>query len=411
VVVTTTTNAGQRGTAGLVRGTGSPRAEEVGGQRGQDRGGGGDQAGQPDGAVDVGGPGWRAVAEGAPALGLALVEVGAAEAHPERPGERGLAAAGVRARVRGPVAAHGAQGSAPAPAGQRGQGHGQGGGQPGRYQVRHIVETGGGPAEPFVTHAVMADHRVQRVHRPVAEQAACAGHRAPQQRRHHGVAGVLRHRLHRRAGQFGRGKPGGVAAAQRREPAARGVEVAGRQRAGECRRLGGQAGTAEHRPGRRRGERRTGQRAAPGQPLPGPAGGGHGTGAGHSEQRAAGPAGRPEPPLGAGRGGAEGGDRVAAARVGEQGVEGGAEQQAGGEPGPVPHQRRRGGRGSAGRARRPVKGEGEAGGAPGGADGDFMAGLPRGNHAPGEKDRRPECPGSRIEAPLSLPTAARSWLT
>jgi hypothetical protein len=63
------------------------------------------------------------------------------------------------------------------------------------------------------------------------------------------------------------------------------------------------------------------------------------------------------------------------------------------------------------RARRAVKGEGEAGGAPGGAGADIMAGLPRGNHAPGAKDRRPECPGSRIEAPLSLPTASRSWLT
>ncbi len=226
-----TTNVGCRGRAARFRQPGSPRparpAERVRGSRAQDRGGEGDEPGQPDGAVDVGGAGRRPIAEGAAPLGQALVDVGAAEADPERTGERGLAAARVRAGMRGPVAAHGAQSPAPAPADRGGQGHGQGGGQPGGHQVCHVIEAGGGPAEAFVTHGVMADHRVERVHRPVAEQAADAGRRAPQQRRDHGVAGVLRDRLHRRAGQLGRGEPGGVAPAQRGEPAPRVCEVPG----------------------------------------------------------------------------------------------------------------------------------------------------------------------------------------
>src|SRR5229473_4173135 len=34
-----------------------------------------------------------------------------------------------------------------------------------------------------------------------------------------------------------------------------------------------------------------------------------------------------------------------------------------------------------------------------------MASLPRGDLAPSRRTQRPECPGSRINAPLSLPTA------
>src|SRR5213079_2102252 len=62
-------------------------------QRGENRGGGGDQAGQADGAIEVGGLGRGAIAEGAAPLGPALVDVGAAEADAERPGERRFAAA------------------------------------------------------------------------------------------------------------------------------------------------------------------------------------------------------------------------------------------------------------------------------------------------------------------------------
>src|SRR5258708_37394218 len=101
--VTTITNASQggwagraaRGTGGAVRAAGL--AKDIGGRRGHDGGGGGDQAGQPDGAVEVGGAGRRPLAEGGPALGPALVDVGAAEADPQCPGERGLTAARVRA--------------------------------------------------------------------------------------------------------------------------------------------------------------------------------------------------------------------------------------------------------------------------------------------------------------------------
>ena len=53
----------------------------------------------------------------------------------------------------------------------RGQQGRRDGGDPGRDQVGRVVEPRRGPAEPLVPRAVVADHRVERVHRPVAEQA------------------------------------------------------------------------------------------------------------------------------------------------------------------------------------------------------------------------------------------------
>src|SRR5215472_4628460 len=94
-----------------------PRVPEVGDRRRQQRRGDDHRAGEADRAVDVGGRRRRAVAEGAPAFGPALVDVGAAEPDPERPRERGFAAPGVRAGMRATVAAECAQGAAPAPAG------------------------------------------------------------------------------------------------------------------------------------------------------------------------------------------------------------------------------------------------------------------------------------------------------
>ena len=121
-------------------------------------------------------------------------------------------------------------------------------------------------------------------------------------------------------------------------------------------------------------------------------------GTGQGDQGATGTACRPEPVLGAGRGGTEHRDRVAPARVGEHGVQSGAEHQPGGKPGPSRHQRGRG-------RRRAVDG------VLGGPGEDIMTSLPRGNHAPVGEGSAAGVPGSRIEAPLGLPTAMRSWLT
>ena len=67
-------------------------------------------------------------------------------------------------------------------------------------QVDQVVQPGGGPAEPPVPRRPVADHRVQRVHRAVDQQAGHAGDRAPQQRGDHRVRGVLGHRLGAGAG-------------------------------------------------------------------------------------------------------------------------------------------------------------------------------------------------------------------
>src|SRR5215469_8759413 len=147
IVVTTITNAGGGGGAGAEGGAGSSRGfGYVGDQRGEQRRGDDDEAGEADRAVDVGGRRRRAVAQGAPAFGPALVDVGAAKPDPESARERGFAAPGVRAGMRATVAAERAQGAAPAPTGRGRQGRREQGGHPGGYHVCHIIEAGGGPA-------------------------------------------------------------------------------------------------------------------------------------------------------------------------------------------------------------------------------------------------------------------------
>ena len=58
-------------------------------------------------------------------------------------------------------------------------------------EVRDVVEAGAGPSEPVVAVVSVADHRVERVHRPVAEQARHPADGAPEQRGDHHIRGVL----------------------------------------------------------------------------------------------------------------------------------------------------------------------------------------------------------------------------
>jgi hypothetical protein len=71
----------------------------------------------------------------------------------------------------------------------------------------------------------VADHRVERIDRSVRDKPGDPGDRAPQQRRHHGVRGVLGDRLDHRPGYLPGVQPGGIAAAQAREDFPGGGEI------------------------------------------------------------------------------------------------------------------------------------------------------------------------------------------
>ena len=86
----------------------------------------------------------------------------------------------------------------------------------------------------------MADHRVQGVHRPIAEQAGNAGHRAPEQRRDHGVGGVLGQRLHGGPGHLVGGQSGGLPPDQIAHPVARRFKIIGGQLTGDDHGLAGE---------------------------------------------------------------------------------------------------------------------------------------------------------------------------
>ena len=290
----------------------------------------------------------RSAASGGPAvaqqpalLGPAVVDVLAAEPDAQRPGEGSLAAAGVRAGMLAAVAAQASAaraGGCPPTAGASAAASSPV--TPGRDQVGRVVEPGRGPAEPLVARAVVADHRVERVDRAVAEQAGQAGDGAPQQRRDHRVGGVLGDRLHRRAGQ-----PGRVAAGPGRVRTAR-AAAAGR-RAGR------------RPPGPRPMAWASRARLVP--PSTAQVASAVTARWRTARPRASCPASRPRPP-GPGRrppwsiprprlsaqsaasardaAAAERRDRVPAARIGEHGVERRAEQQPGGQAAPRRHHQR-----------------------------------------------------------------------
>jgi len=86
----------------------------------------------------------------------------------------------------------------------------------------------------------MTDHRVERVHRPVREQAGQPGDRAPQQRRDHRVGRVLRHRLDGRPRDLRRVEGVRAAADEMGELLTSGGQVASPQVRGDGIGLGGQ---------------------------------------------------------------------------------------------------------------------------------------------------------------------------
>jgi hypothetical protein len=71
----------------------------------------------------------------------------------------------------------------------------------------------------------VAHHRVERVDRAVGGQPGQPGYRAPQQRRHHRVGGVLRHGLDHGPRYLGGIQAGRVAAAQAGQNPPRGGQV------------------------------------------------------------------------------------------------------------------------------------------------------------------------------------------
>ncbi|HEY7045673.1 MAG TPA: hypothetical protein VH373_00530 [Jatrophihabitantaceae bacterium] len=169
----------------------------------------------------------------------------------------------------------------------------------------------------------MADHRVEGVHGPVAEQSGDAGHSAPEQRRHDRVGRVLGDRLDGRPRDAVHVQAGRVAADQVGHLLAGRVEVAAGQVAVDQPGLAPQRSAAEHRPGRDRGRRRSArQRRAQGHRAADTHGGERSsTGATVGVDASFQPAGRA----------AEERDGVAAARIRHDRVERGTEQQPGGE--------------------------------------------------------------------------------
>ena len=172
-----------------------------------------DGARQPRRAVDVGG---CRGARPSPRLGRSSAHAGvgerAAEPHAERAGERRLDPAGVRARMRGAVAAQ-----RPASASRRRAADDRRAAAPSAPRRRRaagpahdVVEPRRGPAEGLVALAAMADHRVERVRRAVGGDAGRPGDRAPDERADDRVGGVLGDRLDRRAAELRprRGPPG-----------------------------------------------------------------------------------------------------------------------------------------------------------------------------------------------------------
>lgn len=121
-----------------------------------------------------------------------------------------------------------------------------------------------GPAEPLVPRRVMADHGVERVHRPVPRQARRASQRSPDQWRDDRIAGVLRRGLDDSPGDLRVVQALRVAAAQGRECVAGLRQVTGAQGSPDlsCRRAKGPG--RDRGPGRCCGDRGPSGRAGAG---------------------------------------------------------------------------------------------------------------------------------------------------
>ncbi len=134
-----------------------------------------------------------------------------------------------------------------------------------------VVEAGAGPSVTEIAIVPVPHHGVHRVDGAVPEDTGRAGHRSPPRRSHHGVHGVLRHRLHHGAGHVRRVEAGHVAPHQarqevagaargpttraRRRPRPRRPATPGRPRRDTWRRRRADHGTAPASPTRSRGRR------------------------------------------------------------------------------------------------------------------------------------------------------------
>jgi hypothetical protein len=230
------------------------------------------------------------------------------------------------------VAAHDVQdGNGAGPSHQRGAGRGQRGGDPGRDPVSYIVHPRRGPAEPQVTGRTVPHHRVEGVDRAVGHQSRYPGDGSPEQRRHHGVRGVLGDRLHHRAGH--------PRAVQRRRiaPAEARQHCPGRGEIAAAERRAGPFGFTMQRPGpgdrphRGRDRYRLPRRPASRTAVQGHGGGGDGQHAGGRVRGAAAAAVGVVAGLECRGGPAERGHRMTPARVADQGVERHAGDQPGGD--------------------------------------------------------------------------------
>lgn len=101
----------------------------------------------------------------------------------------------------------------------------------------------------------MADHRVQGVGGPEADESGDPAQRTPHQGADHGVGGVLRDGLHHRAGDLRSVQGLRVTAAQMGQPLPRQAEVPGCQRAADRPGLAPQRRTADDGPGGGGGQR------------------------------------------------------------------------------------------------------------------------------------------------------------
>ncbi len=90
---------------------------------------------------------------------------------------------------------------------------------PRRQVIHDVVESRCSPAEPAISGRSVTDHRVERVDAAIGQQSGHSAHRAPPQRRHRGVRGVLRDGFERGPRQARGVQRLGVATAQGRAAA------------------------------------------------------------------------------------------------------------------------------------------------------------------------------------------------
>ena len=123
------------------------------------------------------------------------------KADTERTSERGLYHPGVRARMPCRVASPSTDRTRRRPTDQWRAHDNQNRGEPSRHDVGEVVQSCCGPTEPGVPRRAVADHRVERVDRPIDQCPRSAADRSPQQRGDLCVGSVLGQRFQRRASQ------------------------------------------------------------------------------------------------------------------------------------------------------------------------------------------------------------------